>query len=79
MTWKNPSRAHLINKFEGTALPKKAPRFNVVAAEPCPDCKAPVGTPCFSLITGEYKSVPHISRRRIALRNYYKQKEADNG
>lgn len=40
----------------------------------CLDCKAAIGEPCVSFITGEVKTQVHISRNRIATRKFNEER-----
>lgn len=40
--------------------------LNNILLNPCPECKAPAGSPCLSLPSGRARNLPHRGRRQLA-------------
>ena len=66
--------------FDAGAPPSRATfPYGTLTAVPCPDCPAQPGERCIAAMSGARKTTVHVSRRRVALRKYYRDLEADNG
>ena len=70
-------RVHWISNSHDSVTIPRAPAFSYRIVD-CPDCKAAIGEPCFSLTSGNCVTMGHISRRRVAMRKYFEDRENES-
>jgi hypothetical protein len=70
--------AHMALAFDSGPTVNGGVRFphGTMTAVDCPDCPAAAGGKCVAP-SGNIKTQVHISRRRMAIRKYYADREAE--